>query len=59
MDSRLQNLVVKRGKEWMELTGSKFTVLVKQIAKVKDHSSWKVRQALVEWGARLIEHCSR
>jgi hypothetical protein len=43
----------------MELTGSKFTVLVKQIAKVKNHSSWKVRQALVEWGARLIEHCSR
>lgn len=59
LDGKLQNLIVKRNKEWVELTGSKFTVLVKQIAKVKSHSSWKVRQAMVEWAARLLEHCSK
>ncbi|XP_071144765.1 TELO2-interacting protein 1 homolog isoform X1 [Mytilus edulis] len=59
LDGKLQNLIVKRNKEWVELTGSKFTVLVKQIAKVKSHSSWKVRQAIVEWAARLLEHCSK
>ncbi|XP_069120826.1 TELO2-interacting protein 1 homolog [Argopecten irradians] len=56
-NSKLESLVVQRNTDWIKATGSKLAVIVKQVTKVRSHSSWKVRLALVDWAGNMLLHC--
>ncbi|OWF46694.1 TELO2-interacting protein 1 homolog [Mizuhopecten yessoensis] len=55
--SKLESLVVRRSPDWLKSTGSKLDVIVKQVTKVRSHSSWKVRLSLVDWVGTMLLHC--
>ncbi|XP_033763360.1 TELO2-interacting protein 1 homolog [Pecten maximus] len=56
-NTKLESLVVQRNPDWLKNTGSKLAVIVKQVTKVRSHSSWKVRLALVDWAGTMLHHC--
>ncbi|XP_060078386.1 TELO2-interacting protein 1 homolog [Ylistrum balloti] len=56
-NSKLESLVVRRNPDWVKNTSSKLTVIVKQVTKVRSHSSWKVRLSLVDWVGAMLLHC--
>ncbi|KAK3104535.1 hypothetical protein FSP39_004461 [Pinctada imbricata] len=55
-DDKLKSLAVVRDETWVKATDEKLAVLVKQITKVRGHSSWKVRTALLDFAGTLVEH---
>lgn len=59
VDDRIKNLAIKRDSTWVEMTGKKLNVLVKQICKIRGHSNWKVRMALAESAGSLLQGCTR
>nr|XP_022346187.1 TELO2-interacting protein 1 homolog [Crassostrea virginica] len=59
IDEKLKTLASKRDSIWVEMTGKKINILVKQICKVKGHSNWKVRLALAESAGSLLQGCTR
>lgn len=59
VDDKIKKLAIKRDSTWVEMTGKKLNVLVKQICSVRGHSNWKVRLALAESAGSLIQGCTR
>ncbi|XP_064596602.1 TELO2-interacting protein 1 homolog [Liolophura sinensis] len=57
-NERLAELKVKRDPDWVKTTSSNLLILVKEIVKLRDHSSWKVRSALVDWAVQLLIDCT-
>ncbi|XP_062590440.1 TELO2-interacting protein 1 homolog [Saccostrea cucullata] len=59
VDDKIRKLAIKRDSTWVEITGNKINLLVKQICKVRGHSNWKVRMALAESAGSLLQGCTR
>ncbi|KAL3861032.1 hypothetical protein ACJMK2_007123 [Sinanodonta woodiana] len=59
VDEKLKGLIVERNSRWLSDTGSKLSVLVKQVGSVRGHSNWRVRYGLVECAEHLLLHCTR
>lgn len=59
VEDKIKKLAIKRDSTWVEMTGEKLNVLVKQICSVRGHSNWKVRLALAESAGSLLQGCTR
>lgn len=59
VEDKIKKLAIKRDSTWVEMTGKKLNVLVKQICSVRGHSNWKVRLALAESAGSLLQGCTR
>lgn len=55
---KLQDLIVTRDPEWIKNTSDKLAILVRQVGSIKQHSSWRVRLALLDWAHTLLTNCN-